>query len=202
MINLSRCSWAVGLILVARSVSAAEGSPAVAINPDHATAVWPVDELPGHDSGRLETVRPYERGKIPVVFIHGLWGSPQTWDQMIEDPRWQPYTPDELSILDVPLCKRRLDPLFGPLATAVATAAARQVCDPAGIDAALDQMVLVGHSLGGILAKLMAQSGGPLLWQTVCSRPLDDVIAPTEYRQLLHRAFFYTPVREVAGLSS
>ena len=58
-------------------------------------------------------------------------------------------------------------------------------------------MVLVGHSLGGILAKMMVQSGGPQLWQTVCARPIDQVIGPTEECQLLQQAFFYKPVPEV-----
>jgi hypothetical protein len=58
-------------------------------------------------------------------------------------------------------------------------------------------MIVVGHSLGGILAKMMVQSGGPQLWQTVRARPIDQVIGPTEGRDLLREAFFYKPVPEV-----
>ncbi len=43
----------------------------------------------------------------------------------------------------------------------------------------------------------MVQSGGPQLWQTVCARPIDQVIGPTEECQLLPQAFFYKPVPEV-----
>ena len=42
---------------------------------------------------------------------------------------------------------------------------ARRVFDPDGTDAAFDRMVVVGHSLGGILAKMMVQSSGSRLWQ-------------------------------------
>ena len=28
---------------------------------------------------------PYERGKVPVVLIHGLWGFPGLWARMVED---------------------------------------------------------------------------------------------------------------------
>ena len=130
--------------------------------------------------GRLETRRPYERGKIPVVFIHGLWGSPRNWDRMIEDLDGRPCTSNTVSILDRSLREWGLDPLLGPLAAAVPAAERVELCDPEGTDAALDQMVVVGHSLGGILAKMMVQSGGPRLWQTVCTRPIDQVIGPTE----------------------
>ena len=85
MITVTRCSWAAGLVLFLTSLSAAGDSPAVAIKSDRTTAPLRRDELPEHDRGRLETRRPYERGKVPVVFIHGLWGSPRNWDRMIED---------------------------------------------------------------------------------------------------------------------
>jgi hypothetical protein len=74
---------------------------------------------------------------------------------------------------------------------------ARRVLDPDCTDAAFDRMVVVGHSLGGILAKMMVQSGGSRLWQSVCARPIDQVIGPPEERQLLWQAFFYKPVPEV-----
>ncbi len=32
----------------------------------------------------LSLFRRYQRGKTPVVFIHGLWASPWSWSRMIE----------------------------------------------------------------------------------------------------------------------
>src|SRR5262249_5286357 len=32
----------------------------------------------------LSLLRPYRRGRIPVVLIHGLWSSPWSWARMIE----------------------------------------------------------------------------------------------------------------------
>ena len=33
---------------------------------------------------RLSLLTTYERGKIPVVFIHGLWANPASWQRMVE----------------------------------------------------------------------------------------------------------------------
>jgi len=196
MITVTRCSRAAGVVLFLTSLSAAGDSPAVAINSDRTTAPLRRDELPEHDRGRLETRQPYERGKVPVVFIHGLWGSPRNWDRMIEsleaDPalrtKFQFWTAGYASGDSIPYSAHLLRQSLRRT---------RRVFDPDGTDAAFDRMVVVGHSLGGILAKMMVQSGGPLLWQTVCTRPIDQVIEPTEECQPLRQAFFYKPVPEV-----
>ena len=32
----------------------------------------------------LSLLRPYKRGKIPVLFIHGLWANPLSWSGMVK----------------------------------------------------------------------------------------------------------------------
>jgi pimeloyl-ACP methyl ester carboxylesterase len=196
MINLSHYSWAAGVVLIVSSVSAAGDSPGVAINSDRLTALWPVDELPGYDSGRLLTLRPYERGKVPVVFVHGLWGSPRNWDRMIEDLEADPVLERRFQFWTFAYASGDSIPYSAHLLRQ-ALLRARRVFDPDRTDAAFDRMVVVGHSLGGILAKTMVQSGGPGLWQTVCSCPIDQVNGPPEERKLLREAFFFKPVPEV-----
>jgi hypothetical protein len=77
---------------------------------------------------------------------------------------------------------------------------ARRVLDPEGTDAAFDRMVVVGHSLGGILAKMLGQSGGPRLWQSVCARPIEQVLGPPDECDLMRQAFFYEALPEVSRI--
>ena len=147
-------------------------------------------------AGRLETRRPYERGKVPVVFIHGLWGSPRNWDRMIEEPRGRPCTPNKVSILDRSLRERGLDPLLGPLAAAVPAAGAsspRSRWHGRGLRPNGRRRPQPWRHLG--------EDDGPerrtAALAAVCARPIDQVIGPTEEWQLLQQAFFYKPVPEV-----
>jgi triacylglycerol esterase/lipase EstA (alpha/beta hydrolase family) len=66
--------------------------------------------------------------------------------------------------------------------------------DPNGNDAALRQMVIAGHSQGGLLTKLMAIRSGNRFWEIVSSEPFDEVETPAETRALLCEAEFFDPV--------
>ena len=106
----------------------------------------------------LSLLRPYRRSRIPVVFIHGLWSSPWSWSRMIElleaddsiRERYQFWTFGYSTGDPIPysadLLRRALQEARGRL-------------DPDGADPAFDRMVLVGHSMGGLLAKMMILEG-------------------------------------------
>src|SRR5205807_9880418 len=66
--------------------------------------------------------------------------------------------------------------------------------DADGSDPAFDGMVLIGHSLGGLLAKLMAQDSGSRLWETISAQPADRLDGPAEARELLRQAFLFKPL--------
>jgi pimeloyl-ACP methyl ester carboxylesterase len=196
MNTVRRCYQSAGVLLILASLGMAGDGTGVAINFDRAAADLACDQRSGHDLGGIETRRPYQRGKVPVLFIHGLWGNTHNWDQMIEelesDPTLQTryqfwtfrYASGDSILLSAHLLRQSLR-------------RTRRAFDPEGTDGAFDQMVVVGHSLGGILARMTVQESGSRLWQTVCASPIDQLDVPAEERQLLQQAFFYKPVPEV-----
>ena len=66
--------------------------------------------------------------------------------------------------------------------------------DPLGEDEALRQMVMIGHSQGGILTRLMAINSGNRFWENVTREPFESVEMVPETRELLREAMFFEPV--------
>jgi alpha/beta hydrolase family protein len=146
--------------------------------------------------GALYTLSPYRRGHVPVVLIHGTASSPARWADLVNeleaDPRITPRVQFWLFSYNTG------NPLLysaGLLHEALAKTVAE--FDPAGTDQALRHMVLIGHSQGGLLAKLMVVDSGMRFWDTVSETPLDQIRVSEETRAVLQRSLFMTPLPSV-----
>ncbi len=137
--------------------------------------------------------RALRRGKIPVVFIHGLYSDPITWVDVFNDLRVQPDLYERFQFWAFRY------PTGGVVLESAAQlraqlALARQLSAPANDDPALDSMVLIGHSLGGLLSKMQIVNSYDLLWNQAARQPLDAVRASPQVRMRLARDFFFEPL--------
>ncbi|MBN1589841.1 MAG: alpha/beta fold hydrolase [Pirellulales bacterium] len=140
----------------------------------------------------LYMMQPYEPDKIPVLFVHGLWSSPVTWIQMFNDLRNSPEIRRHYQFWFY------LYPTGEPFwfsATRLRhdLAEARAVLDRNHEHPALDQMVLVGHSMGGLLAQLQTLDSGDDFWRTVSDRSFAELKAEPETRKRLQDVLFFQP---------
>ncbi len=55
-------------------------------------------------------------------------------------------------------------------------------------------MVLVGHSLGGLVSEMEITTSYDLLWRAVADQPFDALRAPPQIQERLAREFFFQPV--------
>jgi hypothetical protein len=62
------------------------------------------------------------------------------------------------------------------------------------MDPALTQMVLIGHSMGGLVAKLAVTHSEDKVWYSVANRPLGQLNATEQQRQRLRRLFCFHPL--------
>ena len=150
----------------------------------------------GYDLSGLCMVRPFARGKIPVVFIHGLCSVPRSWDRMIEGLEADPSTADRYQFWTFSYATADPIPYSASLLRRDVQKV-RQRFDPDKSDPAFDRMVLVGHSMGGILAKMMVQDSEDRLWDLISARPVDNLQGDPEDRDMVRRTMFFTPVKEV-----
>ena len=138
----------------------------------------------------LYMIQPYQPGKIPVVLIHGLWSSPLTWIQMFND------------LYSDPTIRQRyqfwfyLYPTGVPYWSSAALlrhdmAELRQTINSNHQDPSLDKMVLVGHSMGGLLAEMQILSSGDEVWKLVSDVPLEELHASPEIKQVMRETFFF-----------
>jgi hypothetical protein len=147
----------------------------------------------GSTRPHLEMLEPHQPGRIPVVFIHGLASDEGTWFDMINELRaWPEF-------------HRRYEPWVFHYPTGAAflqssaelrqqlTAAVRQ-CDPQGTDPAMRNLVLVGHSMGGLHAKLQVVAPGDQIWQSVGRVPFEQIRLRPELRRQVARAYFFEPL--------
>jgi len=138
----------------------------------------------------LYMVQPYDPDRIPVLMIHGFWSSPMTWMEMFNDLQADPEI------------RRRYQFWFYlyPTGEPVAFSAARlretlkkvrRECDPEMRNTKLDEMVVVGHSMGGILAHSLTIDSGEFLWSAVSRQPIGRLRADPETRQALQQVFYF-----------
>ncbi len=141
----------------------------------------------------IRRMEPYTPGQIPVVFVHGTASSPVWWAEM-----WNTLNADPV------LRKRYQFWMFNYASGNPITYTAgilRQdltneinTLDPEGKDAALRHMVIIGHSQGGLLAKLTATDTGDKLWRLVSQTNIDDLKMDEKTRELLRENFFFKPL--------
>ncbi len=141
----------------------------------------------------LQLIHPYHAGRIPVVLVHGTASSPGRWANMVNELMADPFV---LENFQVWLFQYNTgNPVAfsaGLLREALSDAVA--TLDPEGRDPALRQMVIVGHSQGGLLAKLTVVDSGTLFWDAMSEKPFDVVELRPQTRELLERSLFFTPL--------
>ena len=72
-------------------------------------------------------------------------------------------------------------------------AEARKIIDPQRRQPALDKMVLVGHSMGGLVSHLQTIDSGNDFWNVVSEKPFQFVKASDDARRDLADTFYFRP---------
>jgi len=101
----------------------------------------------------LYLLEPYQPGKTPVVLIHGTASSPGRWADLVNELYAEPTIRANYQFWMYVYPSGNFIPASA-LLLRDGLRELRQAVDPSGNDEALDRMVLVGHSQGGLLVRM------------------------------------------------
>ena len=161
---------------------------------------------PGFAEARtgIYSMEVFDPKKTPVLFIHGLLSEPQTWKKMTtllrEDPAirenyqfWFYSYPSGTPVVPSgAILKKHLDTVIAEVERKHKISMNRR-------------LIVVGHSMGGILAKSLVSRTGDKLWDAAFTAPIEEFDLTEEEKRLTVSAFRYTPrtyVKEVIFLAT
>jgi pimeloyl-ACP methyl ester carboxylesterase len=145
------------------------------------------------DACGLYMISPYQPEKIPVVFVHGLFTTTRTWTVMLNELAGDPLLREKYQAWFF-LYPTGNPIIFNATLLRDSLLEVRQVLDPAGVDEAFDQMVIVGHSMGGLLSKIMVQHSSHVVWDYLFDKPIDELDIREDERELLEELLFFEPL--------
>jgi hypothetical protein len=143
--------------------------------------------------GALYALTPYRPGRVPVVLVHGTVSSPGRWADLVNELQADPRIASRIQLwlftynTGLPILYSA--GLFREILTKTVSE-----LDPQGSDPALRRMVLIGHSQGGLLAKLAVVDSGTRFWDNVSETPLEELQVSDATRAILRRSMFVTPL--------
>ncbi|MDO4574470.1 MAG: alpha/beta hydrolase [Planctomycetia bacterium] len=136
--------------------------------------------------------QPFNPDKIPVLMVHGLWSSPLAWMEMYNTLNSIPDIREHYQIWFY------FYPNGQPFWVSAAQfrddlARLRRDLDPQHTIPNLDQMVLVGHSMGGLISTLQTVDSEDRIWNLISDTPVSQTRGSETTRDTVDRWFHYTP---------
>lgn len=151
------------------------------------------------EHAHLITITPYRSGRIPVVLVHGTASSPLRWAELFNEMYADPDIRDQFQFWVFTYNTGNPIAFSAGLLRESLTRAVESF-DPQGKDPALRRMVIIGHSQGGLLARLTAIDSGTRFWDNLSKKPLDELDLKPETKLAVRRSLFYTPLPFVKQL--
>lgn len=141
----------------------------------------------------LYLLEPYQPDRIPLILIHGLASDALTWDETIVSLQCDPEinTRYQIWCYQYPTGNSYLRAAADLRQELIKT---RAILDPSGSNPAFDQTVLVGHSMGGLVAKLQASYSDDKLWRAISDTPLNSMSDSTPVPDETASAILFDPV--------
>lgn len=137
------------------------------------------------DTARLIRMRPYDPQRVPLVLVHGLMDTPATWTPMLNALRADPVIRKKYQVWMYSYPSGYPYPYSAELL--------RQEFDKAAKTYPNHKpMVYVGHSMGGVIGRLMLIDTGNTVWNKSFRVPPEKTHLSKENRELLANTLIFS----------
>ncbi|MBO9716135.1 MAG: alpha/beta fold hydrolase [Pseudoxanthomonas sp.] len=119
-------------------------------------------------------LRDYDPRKVPVVMIHGLGSNPIIWSELSGAIWADPELRDAYQVVHI-VFQTNAPLLVSRLRVRAYLDRMWELLDPEGDDPARQKMVLVGHSLGGVVSRMLTVDSGRVLWDAAFTVPPEQL---------------------------
>jgi pimeloyl-ACP methyl ester carboxylesterase len=129
-------------------------------------------------------LQPYDPDRIPIVFVHGLSSSPFMWAETINELQSDPQVRERYQFW-VFAYPTGYPPLYCAL---------RLREELAKVDKLYPNhhgYVLVGHSMGGMLAHMQVATVTPAMWERAVGQPAKEVLGRTTRNSVIYRSLIF-----------
>lgn len=106
---------------------------------------------------RLFMLKPYDPNQKVIIMIHGLASSPATWVNLTNNLFADPVLRDNYQVWQISYATN-LPMLENRYQIRKLINAAYQITDPHGVHPASKNSVIIGHSMGGIMARMLVSN--------------------------------------------
>jgi pimeloyl-ACP methyl ester carboxylesterase len=119
---------------------------------------------------QIYLIDPYDPNKIPLLLVHGLQSTPVTFLSLVNAIRMDPELNRHFQVWTF-LYGSGTPVLFNALTLRQELEKTVRALDPSDHDFATRHVVVIGHSMGGLMAHTLVSSSGDKLWKSLFSVP-------------------------------
>ncbi|RYD32124.1 MAG: alpha/beta hydrolase [Verrucomicrobiaceae bacterium] len=141
---------------------------------------------PGVLDSKLILLEPYDKDRIPILLVHGLNSHPRMWKDVINDLRADPKLRGRYQFML----------FYYPTGWPIAYSSMRLREELAALEDLVGKpkdMVLVGHSMGGLLSRMQVIDPGRKIWDTQMGADADKLYEKLPANHLAKRTLIFSP---------
>ena len=143
------------------------------------------------DTARIARLEPYDPKKIPVLMVHGLMSSPYTWMPLINGLRANEEFRRRYQVWHYSYPSGYPYPLSAAILREKMDEIRKRYPDH-------KQLVVIGHSMGGVISRTLLLNSGLKLWHAYFPKPPEHTRVSDDTGRKLREMLILEPRKDIA----